>query len=178
MGSYSNFQVNRNKATDNVDIFAQGKNNRKKQPKSEKMMEGIAVWTSFYRANPHRFVRDYLGIELKLFQQILLWIMMHFHFVTYIASRGQGKTFITAIFCLTRAILFPETKIVVAAGQKSQSREVIQKIEDMLKNSPNLQREISAIKTSINDSSIDFHNGSWIQTVASNDGARGKLNAL
>lgn len=57
--------------------------------------------------------------------------------------------------------------------QKSQAREIIQKIDDLRKSSPNLQREISNIKVSINDSSIEFHNGSWIRTVAANDGARG-----
>lgn len=88
------------------------------------------------------------------------------------------KTFLTAIFCITRAILYPETKIIASAGQKSQAREIIQKIEDLRKNSPLLQREITNIKTSINDSSVEFRNGSWIQTVASNDGARGKRSNL
>ncbi len=85
------FQVDRNKNKNSVNIFDRAKPRRKEGSKSERMMEGVAVWTSFYRANPHRFVRDYLGIELKLFQQILLWSMMNFHFMTYIASRGQGK---------------------------------------------------------------------------------------
>lgn len=178
MASYQNFQVNRNKNKNSVNIFGITKSKRKEGSKSDRMMEGIAVWTSFYRANPHRFVRDYLGIELKLFQQILLWAMMHFHFMTYIASRGQGKTFLTAIFCVTRAILYPESKIIASAGQKSQAREIVQKIDDLRKNSPLLQREISNIKISINDSGVEFHCGSWIQTVASNDGARGKRSNL
>ena len=178
MAGYSNFQASRNKNKNSVNIFDRSKPRRKEGNKSDRMMEGIAIWTSFYRANPHRFVRDYLGIELKLFQQILLWAMMHFHFMTYIASRGQGKTYLTAIFCVTRAVLYPESKIIASAGQKSQAREIVQKIDDLRKNSPLLQREISNLKISINDSGVEFHNGSWIQTVASNDGARGKENAL
>lgn len=178
MASYKNFQVQRNKESRGINVFNKPKQRRKEQTKSERMMEGIAIWTSYYRANPHRFVRDYLGIELKLFQQILIWAMMHFHFMTYIASRGQGKTFLTAVFCVTRAILYPESKIVASAGQKSQAREIIQKIDDLRKNSPLLQREIANLRISINDSSIDFHNGSWIRTVASNDGARGNRSNL
>ena len=173
MASIKNFQDSRKKHSTGVNIFEKGNNTRKVKPKSEKLMDGIGVWTSFYRANPQRFVRDYLGIELKLFQQILLYAMMHFHYLTYIAARGQGKTYLTAIFCVTRAILYPESKIVAAAGFKSQSREVIQKIADMRNKSPLLEREISVLKTSINDSVVEFHNGSWIRTVASNDGARG-----
>lgn len=88
------------------------------------------------------------------------------------------KTFLTAIFCVTRAILYPESKIVASAGQKSQAREIVQKIEELKKNSPLLEREISNIKVSINDSGVEFHNGSWIRTVASNDGARGARSNL
>jgi len=44
----------------------------------------------------------------------------------------------------------------------------------MRKNSPNLAREISDLKTSTNDAKVEFHNGSWIKIVASNDGARSK----
>ena len=88
-------------------------------------------------------------------------------------NKTQGKTFLTSIFCVVRAILYPESKIISASYLRSQSREVIQKIDDLRKNSPNLRREISDIKTSVNDSRVEFHNGSWIRTVASNDGARG-----
>ncbi|WP_367618128.1 terminase large subunit domain-containing protein [Shouchella clausii] len=84
------------------------------------------------------------------------------------------KTFLTAIFCVVRCILFPGTKIVVASGIKSQAREVIEKIDDMRKDSPNMAREISDLKTGANDSKVEFHNGSWIKIVASNDNARGK----
>jgi len=44
--------------------------------KTARIMDIVAERASFYRANPHRFVKDYLGIELKLFQKILLYAMM------------------------------------------------------------------------------------------------------
>ena len=59
--------------------------------KSERIMNGIAAWASFYRSNPHRFVKDYLNINLKLFQKILLYEMMHNNYFMYIASRGLGR---------------------------------------------------------------------------------------
>lgn len=83
-----NFQVSRNKNKNSSNIFEKTRVFRKENTKSEKMMNGVATWASFYRANPHRFVQEYLGIKLKIFQQIILWAMMHFHFLTYIASRG------------------------------------------------------------------------------------------
>ena len=33
--------------------------------KSERLMEGIGYWASFYRKNPQRFVKEYLNIKLK-----------------------------------------------------------------------------------------------------------------
>ncbi len=173
LAGHNNFQVKRDKAHRGINIFNKGRNFNKKT-KSEKLMEGIGIWTSYYRANPHRFVREYLGINLKIFQCILIYMMMHLHYFMYLASRGQGKTWLTAVFCCVRAILFPQTKIIIASGTKGQSREVIEKIDDMRKESPNLAREISDLKTSTNDAKVEFHNGSWIKIVASNDGARSK----
>ena len=58
------------------------------QEKSERRMEGVAYWASFYRKNPQRFVKDYLNISLKLFQKILIYAMMLSTNFMYIASRG------------------------------------------------------------------------------------------
>lgn len=58
--------------------------------KSERIMNGIAVWTSFYRNNPQRFVKDYLNVHLKLFQKILIYMMMLSNYFMYVAARGQG----------------------------------------------------------------------------------------
>ena len=56
--------------------------------KVERMMNGVAIWCSFYRANPHRFCKDYLNINLKLFQKILLVLMNVSNYFMYIAARG------------------------------------------------------------------------------------------
>jgi hypothetical protein len=67
---------------------SQGRN-EKKLGKFERVMEGVATWASFYRANPHRLVRDYIGINLKLFQVILFFMMNHVNYFMYLASRGH-----------------------------------------------------------------------------------------
>ena len=82
----------------------------------------------------------------------------------------QGKTFLTSIFCCVRCILYPETKVVLASGNVKQAIEVLNKIEDLKKSSPNLDREIETLTTSVNNACCMFHNGSWIRVVASNDG--------
>lgn len=168
---------NKDNQVNKSDIFKTRRNlnrNMKNVTKSDRLMEGIGTWASYYRLFPHIFVREYLQINLKCFQQILIYFMMHFNYFLYLASRGQGKTWLTAIFCVTRSILFPETKIILASGQKSQAIEIIEKIMDLKGNSPNLAREIEDIKTSATDARCVFRNGSWIRVVASNQGARSK----
>ena len=59
--------------------------------KSQRIMNGIALWCGFYRSNPHRFVKDYLNVNLKLFQKILLYAMMHNYYFMYIAARGHKQ---------------------------------------------------------------------------------------
>lgn len=90
----------------------------------------------------------------------------------FVASRGLGKSFLSAIYCVTRCILYPETKIIITAPVKSQGINILEKIEGEIM-SPMLAREIENINTGNQKPSIDFHNGSWIKVVASNDNARG-----
>lgn len=59
--------------------------NRDKQ----KQMDAINLWCSYYRANPHRFAEDYLGIRLKIFQCIILVMMNVNTKFAYVAARGQ-----------------------------------------------------------------------------------------
>jgi len=56
--------------------------------KAEQLMNTIAFRAGYYRSNPHRFVKEYLGINLKLFQKILLYMFMISNYAMYLASRG------------------------------------------------------------------------------------------
>jgi hypothetical protein len=141
--------------------------------KADRIMDGIATWCSFYRANPHRFCKDYLNITLKLFQQILLYMMFVSNYFMYIASRGSGKTFLVAIFCTCRCILYPDTNICVASKNRKQANEVLEKITNILMpNSDNLKLEIEKSNVGQNEAYIKFRNGSLIKVVTANDNAR------
>jgi len=86
------WQVDRNKYSKDS-LGYKGKSFNKsinKYTKSERLMNGIAKWCSFYRANPQRFCKDYLNITLKPFQAILLYVMFHYNYTMYIAARSQG----------------------------------------------------------------------------------------
>lgn len=73
----------------------------------ENSMDGIGIWCSFYRENPHRFIMDYFGFKLHLFQQILIYAMDKVDTFCFLASRGLGKSWLTAVYCCCRAVLYP-----------------------------------------------------------------------
>ena len=60
------------------------------QDKERKTMNIIAWKAGYYRSNPQRFVEEVLDIHLKLFQKILIWAMMQYHYFMFIAARGLG----------------------------------------------------------------------------------------
>lgn len=128
----------------------------------------ISVWREY----PFKFCSEYIGLELKPFQCVLLYEMAHNTNFCFIASRGIGKTFLTAIYCIWRCILYPKSEIVIAAGVKNQAYQVISKIKDIYNDSVMLREEIIEISEGQNNQGITFKNGSKILTVASNDNAR------
>lgn len=85
---------------------------------NEEFYNGVKVWAEFYRKNPHRLSVDYFGLSLYPFQLILLYLMDKYTFFLWIASRGIGKSYLISIYCIIRAVLYPNSLIVVAAGTK------------------------------------------------------------
>ena len=178
MPSKGAWRIDRDKFTKTYIADAQGNNFNKtteNMTKSEKLMNGVGVWTAYWRKRPDKFAEDVYGIKLKNFQKFLLCLMMRDVYTMFLASRGLGKTFLTALYCIIRCILYPGTKIVVAAGQKSQSMKIVtEKIPEIIEGRPLLKREIEAIRTGLNEDrpNVSFRNGSWIKVVAATDGAR------
>lgn len=125
--------------------------------------------------NPHRFAKDYLGINLKIFQQIILCEMNDKTNSMMVCCRGIGKSWLTALFCVIRCILYPNSVITCAAKTRKQGGIIVSKIKDsFMPDSPNLRNEIEDIQVNQYNSVVRFRNGSRIVVVASNDGARGE----
>lgn len=142
----------------------------------QNVMEGAAYWGAFYRNNPDKFVEDYLHIKLKRFQKILIVMMFWSTTFVLIACRGLGKTYLSAIYCVTRCILYPGTKVCIASGRRSQAINVLEKVILELKPlSPELCAEIDEKQTKINatNAQLVFNNTSVIKVVTASDSARG-----
>ena len=145
-----------------------------KQNKTEHLMETIAWRAGYYRANPQRFCSEVLNLKLKLFQKILIYMMMVSDCFMFLASRGLGKTFLVSLYCCIRSILYPGSKIVVTSATYKQAKEVILKITDyFMRESPILRSEISKWSTSQNDCYVLFKNGSWMRVYVANENSRG-----
>lgn len=144
--------------------------------RQERIAEGAAYWGAYFRHNPDKFAEMYLHIRLRLFQRLLLLMMFWSTTFVLIAARGLGKSYISAIYCVTRAILYPGTHVCIASGVRSQSINVLEKILLELKPaSEELRAEIDEKQTKINgtNAQIVFKNTSVIKVVTAGETARG-----
>ena len=144
--------------------------------RQERVIEGMAIWGSYYRQNIDIFVRDYLQLDfLKWFQLMLLVMMDRARIFLWIAARGMGKSFLIAIFAVVRCILYPGTKVVITSGTRGQSINILEKIQtELMPASPNLRNEIDMSNTKFTgqDAKIMFKNTSYIKVVTASDNAR------
>lgn len=148
--------------------------------KYERIMHQIGVWGSFYRNNPNRFIKEYFGISLKPFQEILICEMFGAGSVFFLGCRGISKTWTTALFAGTKCTLYPGTACVVASATRKQARELVAKIEkDLAPNHPMFALEIEDIINNQFNTLVKFRNGSTIEIVTANENARcGRANLL
>lgn len=144
--------------------------------RTQRVIEGMAYWGSYYRENIDVFVKEYLQFDfLRWFQIYLLVMMDRSRTFLWIAARGMGKSFLIAIFVVIRCILYPGTKVVVTSGTRGQSINILEKIQaELIPKSPNLKNEIdfSATRFSGQDARIMFKNSSYIKVVTASDNAR------
>lgn len=141
--------------------------------REQRILDGVDAWAAFYRANPHRFAEDYLNVHLRLFQKILIYMMNISNFFCYIAARGQGKSWLLAVFCCIRCVLYPSSKICVASGTRGQSINILEKIKlELIPGSPLLKNEIENLLIGSANAYVDFKNGSSIKVVTASDSAR------
>lgn len=142
--------------------------------------ENFESWICYYRLNIHKFCEQYLGLSLKLFQKIIIYAMdspdaTGLNTFVFFASRGLGKTYLTMVFCLAKAILYPGIKIRVAAPNIKQATLLIGKAIELRREHPNIDREIEGeIKMNKDQAKILLKNGSTIETVVCGEGARGE----
>lgn len=153
------------------------KNNKSTQSlrgdRSEHFWENYDIRISYYRDNIHRFCTEYLGISLRWWQKVVIYLMAKCGASLFLASRGLGKSFLTMVFCIAVGTLYPGIVIVVAAPTKEQAKKLIEKAREIQKNYPMAAREIEDIKTQKEESWVKLTSGAVIKTLVAGEGARG-----
>ena len=147
-----------------------------KSERYRKVLNGAAHWGAFYRKHPEQFAKDYLHIDLKPFQKVLLVMMFWCTTFVMIAARGLGKSYLSAIYCVARCILYPGTKVCIASGTRGQAINILEKINLELKpRSPELRAEINDKESRMNGTNaiMVFNNTSSIKVVTAGDSSRG-----
>ena len=149
--------------------------------KYNRIISQIGKWASYFKANPHRYAREHLGITcLKPFQEIWLCEMWDAVYIFQLACRGLSKTWCTALFASLKCMLYPGTACIVASATRKQARELIAKIEkDFMVNYPMFALEVEDIENNQYSTIVKFRCGSTIEVVTANENARcGRGNLL
>ena len=175
MSSYKNFQNQRTKDNKSESIFIKSKSMKKEVEITEERRQKIINWTTFYRRNIHLFIEHYFGIHLHPYQILLVYMMNKSDSSVAICSRAVGKTWLVGVLACAKAVLYPNSEIVVVSSTKQQAGIIVSdKIKTLQNDHPNLAREISKLTENMNKWQVDFWNGSIIKIVASRDSSRGR----
>lgn len=145
------------------------------QAKTDRIMQIVAERGAYYRANPSRWIEEFIpGLKLRCYQKIILWAMAHNDMSYIVASRGLSKTYMMALYCLFKCVCYPGSHIVVCSYTLKQGKEVLLKItDDLMQRSSLVRSEISKVSIGQNDCSIYFKNKSWIRVVTATESSRG-----
>lgn len=148
--------------------------------------ENVIEWTTLFRRNWHIYAEYVLGIKLKPFQRIMLWIAGSSEVFFAICSRGLSKSFMAGLMALIQCLLYPYSEIIITSSTVAQSNRLFEnKIRDelVLKLSPYL-RDMYERKYLLITRQDDGYmlentlNGSKIKVLACTESARGERSCL
>lgn len=147
---------------------------KKQEELNREKIEKFKLWITFYRRNIHRFIMDYMKVNLYPYQVLFIWMLQNSSLFYAVASRATGKSFLIAVFAVAKAILYPGSEVVAAASTMKQAGVIINdKVREIYNVSPNVRREILSFSGGKNGFYVDFKNGSRIVAVPSTENARG-----
>ena len=143
--------------------------------------ENTIEWITLFRRNWHIYVDMVLGIKLKPFQQIMIYLMGVSDVFFAICSRGLSKTFIAGLGAIIKMLLYPYSEIIITASTINQANIIVEaKIRDELikKLSPYLldmyEKEQLVITMPDNNYKIECRlNGSTLKVLPCLDSSRG-----
>ena len=136
---------------------------------------------SFYRAYPDKLVDMYIQasgeectFQLFAYQRVLLRAMARYKEVFLTFSRGTSKSFLDDLWNILECILYPNTKLAIAATTKGQSAAILEsKVYEILTLLPILRFEIKKMEKVKDQFTVYFKNGSQMGNLAAKSSSRG-----
>lgn len=136
---------------------------------------------SFYRAYPDKLVDMYIEasgedctFRLFPYQRVILRAMARYKEVFLTFSRGTSKSFLDDLWNILECILYPNTKLAIAATTKGQSAAILEaKVSEILTLLPILNFEIKKMEKVKDQFTIHFKNGSQMCNLAAKASSRG-----
>ena len=170
-----NFQSNQYiKNSGSKDKFKQGKNMVIEKEVSQQRKDRYKSWNTFFRNNPSYFITLYMQVRLYPYQRYWINLMAKSTNFIAVASRASAKSFLIAVYSISKCILYPGTIVSLNSSTKSQAGLIIsQHCQSLYNEHPNIQRETLNIVTNQNVWAHSFRNGSKIEVVISGEAGRG-----
>jgi len=134
------------------------------------------------RQNPDAFVENFIGVTLNDAQRYCFQMAWPTKQSTIVASRAFGKSFLISPYMMSRALLFPGSKIHIIAPTGGQSSETFKKMEDIatgniasvldttstfLENCVTQGKGVSPFSHAKSGSKVTLYNGSTIESLIS-----------
>ena len=174
----------RRRFMENQLITTQYRVSRKKQ--NEEKEENVIHWVTLFRRNWHIYVDFILGIKLRPFQQIMIYLMGVSEIFFAICSRGASKSFLAGLGAIVKMNLYPYSEVVITSSTIPQANKLVEKkIRDELikKLSPYLlymyEKEYLVITRSEDGYKIENKiNGSSLIVLACLDSSRGSRSTM
>ena len=144
----------------------------------EEDREIVEKYLGLFTAYPDLFIdlitpKD-TGFKLYFFQRIYLRACMRYSYVYITAGRGTSKTFLAVLALYLRCVFQPGTKQFICAPGKGQGMSIAaEKIEELWRNFPLLEKEVIRKHISTADVHLWFRNGSEFTIVGALDSTRG-----
>lgn len=174
MSSYKKYENDFHKYAGHSNQFKAPKSMIKEKDRTEKWQDNIIDWTTYYRRNIHRFVQHYFGVQLYWYQILWIYFMSISESFVSIASRASAKSWLIALFALAKAVLYPNSEIVIVAATQKQAGIIFGKIDMLRRDHVNIAREIKDFSNTTNNRVCILHNSSKLKVVAANESGRGE----
>ena len=122
--SYENFSKKSRVVKDALYMDYDNENSYDPVSLEEINIEAWRKFISYYRYYIDEFAINVLGFDITPTQRVILRCMGRYDSSMFIASRGIGKSYLSALYFICVAILYPGIKLGIASGKGNKQFNV------------------------------------------------------